>query len=63
MIHCFHSPLSFFLSFPAKGINYPVCDRVQLILSYNMNLSIYIGDSSLSEFLRKTLQYIPNETF
>ena len=46
----------FFLSFPAKGIIYPVCDRVQLILSYNMNLSIYIGDSSLSEFLRKTLQ-------
>ena len=53
----------FFLSFPAKGIIYPVCDRVQLLLSYNMNLSIYTGDNSLSEFLRKTLQCIPNETF
>ena len=28
-----------------------------------MNLSIYIGDSLFSEFLRKTLQCIPNETF
>ena len=53
----------FFLSFPAKGIIYPVCDRVQLILSYNMNLSTFIGDSSMSEFLRKTSQCIPNETF
>ena len=52
----------FFLSFPAKGI-YPACDRVHLILSFYMNLRIYIGDSSLSEFLRKTLQCIRNETF
>ena len=57
---CFHSPVSFFLFLQKE---YPVCDRVQLILSYKMNLSIHIGDSSLSEFLRKTLQYIPNETF
>ena len=28
-----------------------------------MNLGIYTGDNSLSEFLRKTLRCIPNETF
>ena len=43
----------FFLSFPTKGIIYPVCEQVQLILSYNMTLSIYIGDSSLSGFSEK----------
>ena len=57
---CFHSLVSFFLFLQKE---YRVCDRVQLIVSYIMNLSIYISDSSLSEFLRKTLQCIPNETF
>ena len=32
----------FFFSFFAKGIIYPVCDRMQLILSYNMNLSTLV---------------------
>ena len=63
ILHCFRSSVFFFfLSFPAKGI-YPACDRVHLILSFYMNLRTYIGDSSLSEFLRKTLQCIRNETF
>ena len=48
-LFCFFSSVFFFFFFffPAKGIHL-VCDRMHLILSFYMNLRIYIGDSSLS---------------